>query len=468
MAEGGGDTFLAAVVEGYDAAVAQRQLYLALALLARYLSRHGAVYLVGEPVLAGYGLQLQHTLQVFFYLILCVGHVLIVALHGVVAHDGLRRVTEHLGNVQVEGLHTVALLEREVGVTGGLADDVQRGTLALGNLADMVNMFLVDEQTHALLTLVGNDLLAGEGLIADGQFRHVNLAATLLDQLGQTVQVSGRAVVVDADDGVHVFLAEGAHQVVGTLLHLGVGTLDGVQLDTVGIAAGVYRRHRTAAEADAVVIATDDHHFISLLWLFLQAVALRAVAHASRQHDHLVVGILRGSPPYCPRGGLITFQDICVPLGGRQGGFLVLKRQHRPANQRLSELIPEVRGAVRSLDQYLLRRLVQPLTYRQDVLPVAGSPLIVCQTRVGRHIHRCAGYRPGADATAHTVADLTARSRGGTVERLHRRGEVVRLGLQRDDALYILHLEPVARALVFRCKLLHHGTLGEGHVVLIG
>ena len=42
------------------------------------------------------------------------------------------------------------------------------------------------------------------------------------------------------------------------------------------------------------------------------------------------------------------------------------------------------------------------------------------------------------------------------------------LGLQRDHALDVLHLEPVARRLVLRCELLHHRALCEGHVVLIG
>ena len=40
-----------------------------------------------------------------------------------------------------------------------------------------------------------------------------------------------RTVVVDADHRVHLFLAEGAHQVVGALLHLRVSTLHGIQFD---------------------------------------------------------------------------------------------------------------------------------------------------------------------------------------------------------------------------------------------
>ena len=51
-------------------------------------------------------------------------------------------------------------------------------------------MLLVDEQTHTLLTLVGDDLLARKRLIADGQLGHIDLTTTLLNELRQTVQVT--------------------------------------------------------------------------------------------------------------------------------------------------------------------------------------------------------------------------------------------------------------------------------------
>ena len=223
--------------------------------------------------------------------------------------------------------------------------------------------------------------------------------------------MAGASVVVDADNGVHVLLAEGADQIVGTLLHLGVGALHSVQFDTVGITACVNARHRTAAEANAVVVATDDDDLVALLRLFLQTVALCAVAHAASQHNHLVVSI---------------FCRLCAAAAL----FLMLERQHRAADQRLSELVTEVRGSVRRLDQNLLRRLVQPFADGQDVLPVTGRLVVIGQSRIGCHIDSRSGYRPRAGATAHAVADLTARSRGSTVEWLYRRGEVVRLGLQ--------------------------------------
>ena len=108
----------------------------------------------------------------------------------VVAHDGLGRVAKHLGNIQVERLHAIALFEREVGIASGLTDYVQRGAFALSYLLYVLNMFLVNQQAHTLLTFVGNDFFARQRLVADRQFRHVYFTATLLNQFGETVQVT--------------------------------------------------------------------------------------------------------------------------------------------------------------------------------------------------------------------------------------------------------------------------------------
>ena len=89
MTDGGGYTLVAAVVEGYHAAVAQRQLNFALTLLTGYLTRYGAVYLVGQPVLAGYGFQLQHVGEVFLHLGRFVAYVVVLAADALVHHHRL-------------------------------------------------------------------------------------------------------------------------------------------------------------------------------------------------------------------------------------------------------------------------------------------------------------------------------------------------------------------------------------------
>ena len=82
-----------------------------------------------------------------------------MTLYSIVAHDGFGGMPEHLRHIQVEGLHAIALLEGEMSVARGFADHIQRGTLALGDTTYVFDMLLVDEQAHALLTLVGDNLL---------------------------------------------------------------------------------------------------------------------------------------------------------------------------------------------------------------------------------------------------------------------------------------------------------------------
>ena len=141
MAQSCGNAFAALIVEGHHAAVAQGQLQLSLALLACNLARHTSVDLVGEPVLAGHGLELEDTLEAGFYSVYSfyssyrVFHWGVVAFYGLVAHDGFRRVAEHLCHIEVERLLTVGLHKREVCITSGLADYVHRSTLALSDTA---------------------------------------------------------------------------------------------------------------------------------------------------------------------------------------------------------------------------------------------------------------------------------------------------------------------------------------------
>lgn len=62
-------------------------------------------------------------------------------------------------------------------------------------------------------------------------------------------------MVMDADNRVYIFLAQGTYKVVSTFLHLWVGTLNGVKLNAVAVAACVYRRNASAAETDAIIVA---------------------------------------------------------------------------------------------------------------------------------------------------------------------------------------------------------------------
>ena len=116
MTQSCGNTFASAVVQSHHSAVAQRQLQASLTLLAGYLTGHGAVHLVCEPVLTSYGLELQYVAYVLveFLRLLChvaIVGVCIVAFHSLVLHYSLGRVAEHLCHIEVERTHSVALYE---------------------------------------------------------------------------------------------------------------------------------------------------------------------------------------------------------------------------------------------------------------------------------------------------------------------------------------------------------------------
>ena len=439
MTQRGGDAFLTTIVESHYTTVAQRQLQFALTLLASHLARHRTVYLVGQPVFAGHVLHLKHLLQIFGNLALFVFYILIFAFNGFVHHNGLGRMAEHLSHIEVKRFFAVALHKREVCIARGLAHHIHRGALTLRNLCNMFDMLLVNEQAHALLALVGNYFLGREGLVADRKLGHVDLSATLFHKFGEAVDVAGRAVVVNRDNRVDIFLAKSADKVIVALLHLRIGALHGVEFDTIGIAACVYRRNRATAQSDAIVVATNHNDLVALLRFFLQAVALGAVAHATGKHNNLIVSI---------------FLSILT----------MFKSQHRARDERLAKLVAEVAGTIGGLYKNLLRTLVQPFPYRQNGLP---RPFAV-ESAVSGHVDGRAGYGPRTDATAHTVADFATRTGRGTVKRLNSCREVVGLGLERDNALDILDHEVVARALVCRSKLLHNRSLREGHIIFIG
>ena len=183
MTDSGSHTLGATIVECYNTAVTERQLKFTLTLLTGNLTRYRAVHLIGEPVLTSYRLELEHLLYILCEIVLSIFSIAIVALYGVVYHDGLGRRAEHLVYGEVEGTYAILLLEGEAGITGGFTDYVHRSTLTLGNLLHMLDSLLTDEQAHTLLRLVGDDFLSREGRVTDGELVHVDKSTALLNQL---------------------------------------------------------------------------------------------------------------------------------------------------------------------------------------------------------------------------------------------------------------------------------------------
>ncbi len=159
MTDGGGYTLGAGVVECHHATVAEGELYLALTLLTGYLACHGAVHLVGEPVLRGHSLERESVGYIFFYIVFVVGSVLVGVYHSVVNQSGLGRRTKHVAHGQVDGFHTILLLKHKAMVACGLAHHIHRCAFAVGDGLDIFDVLLLQHHTHTLLALVADDFL---------------------------------------------------------------------------------------------------------------------------------------------------------------------------------------------------------------------------------------------------------------------------------------------------------------------
>ena len=208
-------------------------------------------------------------------------------------HDGLGGGPEHIAELQVYGRFScLGVAEGEIALAADLAYDVERCSFPFSYPAQLFGVGFLHHQSHALLALIADDFLVREGGVAYGQLGDVDVAADLLDQLRETVQVSAGAVVVYRDDGVVILLGYRADGVVDPLLHFGVGPLYGVQLNRIGIFSCGDGGYCSSAHADAVVVTAHEDDVVSLRGAVLGGVGLLGVAHSSGEHHDLVIAVL--------------------------------------------------------------------------------------------------------------------------------------------------------------------------------
>ena len=441
MTDRGSDTCTATEVDGHSTAVTQGQLDLTLTLLASYTARDGAVDLVRQPVLTSDPLLLQHLIEVVLDASSVIAQGGISLVNMLVDHIGLGRRAEHIRQRQVNGLVTSCLFEGQVHIVRGATDDVHRSALTLGNTGDTLYGVALDQKAHTLLALVADDFLRRKGLITDGEGAEVEVSTRRLDELGEAVQVPPCPVVVDGDDRIVFTLRERADDVLDTLLHLGVGALYSVELDSTGILPRIHRADGTTTHTDAVVVTTEEDDLFARLGSALLCIAAAGVADTTSEHD-----------------------DLVEAVGRFVGLAFVLEGQHRATDEWLTELIPEVTRTIGCLREDLTGRLVEPRAGSAVLLPGAIS----CRARVARHVDGRPCQRHAGTTTRHTVTDLTTGTGSSAVEGLDGRGEVVRLCLEAQHAVDGLTDEEVGLIPRGGSKLLEvAGAVDEGHIVLI-
>ena len=84
-----------------------------------------------------------------------------------VLHDGAGGIAEHIFQAEVDRAGAVALSKDKPHVARSLAHDVHRCALPFGDAPHAGGILVLNQQAHALLALVANNLACGEGRIAD-------------------------------------------------------------------------------------------------------------------------------------------------------------------------------------------------------------------------------------------------------------------------------------------------------------
>ena len=193
-----GNAVVSLIVKRNHAAVVQRQVKRAGALLHSHLATHRTVNFVGEPVFARNRLKLKHLLQIIGHFCSVVFQIGVLLVDGFVVHYGARRIAKHIGKLQIDRVFVGLLVGKaELHIACGLTHNIHWRALAVGNLLQVVYILVFQYQTHTFLTLVTHNFLVRQCRVADRQLADVDNAASGLNQLRQTVQVTACAVVVD-------------------------------------------------------------------------------------------------------------------------------------------------------------------------------------------------------------------------------------------------------------------------------
>ena len=279
MTEGHRHTRLTSIVERHSAEVGEGQLERTAALLTRHLTGDGAVHLICQPVLGADALKPLHVGDDVGELPSCERVLIGIGKGGLpclILHDRLGGRAEEVAQPQIQRRRCACLLmvKDQLPARLGLPDRVEGGALPFGNGTHALEVLLMDQDAHTLLRLIAQDLLVRERRVTDRQTVDVDLTAGLLHQLGEAIEVSSGAVVVDGDDRIMLPLCHGSDDVGYPLLHLRIGALDRIELDRVGVAASIYRRDGATAHTDPVVVSPHHDDGIALLGVTLLRIAL--------------------------------------------------------------------------------------------------------------------------------------------------------------------------------------------------
>ena len=244
-------------------------------------------------------------------------------------------------------------------------------------------------------------------------------------------------MVMHRDNGIAATFRHGSDGIIDSFLHLRVGPLHSVQLNSPCIFTCCNRRHCSSAHADAVIITSHKQNCIIIARNLFQAVFFLGIANTACLHNHFIIAV--------------SSFFICI-----------FKSAQRAANDWLAEFISEVRSSIRSFDKNLLRSLVKPFARR--FFPRAW---ILLKARIAGHIDCSASDWEGTFSACHTVANLTACASCRTIKRLDSGRKVVSLCFQRNDCLFIISCIKRWLAATLRMKKIQLWAFNKGAIVFI-
>ena len=273
--------------------IGHRHLPRADHLVARGHAAHGAVADGNQEGLVRNAWQAQHTLHGFFQH--DVAGVEFRQRNFFAPHFArhFRRFAEQHGERHIDRVVVEQrIVHHQTVVAHRMSEHGERAAFALAHRLEFRESLCRDRQHVTLLRLVAPDLHRRHAALFGrhtAQFETRALAAAV-HQFRQRVGDAARADVVDGEDGIVVAqLPATVDDFLRAALHLGIAALHGIEIQILGIRAGIHAGGRTATQTDQHAGAAELDQHCAFRQVVFVGVGSRDAANAARQHDGLVV-----------------------------------------------------------------------------------------------------------------------------------------------------------------------------------
>ncbi len=445
LTHGHGFTGVDVEAGGGDGTVSHRHLPGADHLVAGDHTGDAAVADGDQELFAGYRRQAQYALGGIVQVQLVGAEVVALLGFALDAAVHARRLAEqnrerHIDRLVVE----VAVVEQQQLLFSRFTNHGEGATLTLADGFETLEIGVRHGHHVAFLGFVGPDFQRAHARLVVRYIAQLETAAatTVVDQLREGIGQAARAHVVDKGDRVLVTqLPAAVDDLLTAAFHFRVLTLHGGKVQILGAGTGGHGRRRAAAQTNQHRRAAQHDQLGANRNVRLLDVGRTNVAHATSDHDRLVV--------------TTGFRATGRVDGGLEGTEVTVQ-------VRTTEFVVERSAAERAFDHDLQRR------HDARRLAVVFFPRLneARNTQVGHGKPGQAGLRLAADAGGAFVTNLATRTGRRARERGNRGRVVVGLHLHQD--VYRLFVSAVLITARHREETASGETFDYRGVVLIG